>query len=83
MDNPMSMRLVQRIGDLDGDFQSLLEGKRLSFQPFHDRLTLDEFHHEKIDLLRVADVIQRADMWMIQRGDRLGLAVEPGLRVRV
>ena len=61
------MRGVQGVGDLHRQKDGLVRIQRArepaSFEVFHDEVAL-------------ADVVQRADMRMIQRGNRAGLVVE-------
>ncbi len=41
-------------------------------------LALDELHHERADAVRLLDAVDGGDVRMIERGERLGLAREPG-----
>src|SRR2546421_2836249 len=45
-------------------------------QPVGQRLTLYILHNQVIDALLVTDVVECADMWMIERGNGTGLALE-------
>ena len=46
-------------------------------QPIRQRLAVEALHDEKVDAVLVADVVEGADVRMIQRGDRLRFALEP------
>ncbi len=81
--DPLPMRLIQRVGDLHAVAQRLLEGQRPLGEAVGQRLALDQLHHEVIHAVLVADVVQRADMRVGQGGDRLGLALEAELQLRV
>ena len=37
---------------------------------------IDQFHHQVVDVVLPADVVERADMGMAQAGDGAGLALE-------
>ena len=67
VDDAFAVRGIQRIGNLDGVLQRLIERQR----PF-ERLALDVLHHQVVR----ADVVELADVGMIQRGDRARLALE-------
>ena len=45
-------------------------------------MTLDVFHDEEGDTVLLTDVIESADVRMVQLRNRLGLALEPGLELR-
>src|SRR5689334_23833 len=67
MSNSLAVGAVERIRDLDAQTKHLLHRQR-TFQ----NLALDVFHHEVVR----ADVMQRADVRMIQRGHGLRLPSE-------
>ncbi len=45
-------------------------------QALRERLAFDVLHHQKIGAVLVADVVERADVRMIQAGDGLCFALE-------
>lgn len=61
MDDALSMWFVQRIRDLDGAGQRLVERQRSSGQARRERLPIDELHHEKVDALVVGPT-----SWIVQ-----------------
>ena len=67
VDDALTMRGAQGIGDLGPQFQHLVQGQRTL-----DWLTLDVLHHQAIG----AHVVERADVRMIQSGDGTGFAPE-------
>ena len=83
MDNPFGMRRVQRVGNLDAERQDRfqLHGTR----PDHvlERDPIQEFHDEKGASIFLADVVNRADVGMIERGGGLGFASESFERLAV
>ena len=83
MDDALPVRFVQRIRDLDGPRERLVERHRPFRQPRGERLAVDQLHDEEVDPLVVADVVDRADVRMIERGDGARLAFEAGAALRV
>ena len=74
---PGAVRLVERIGDLDR--RSAAPGRaaaRPSASRVGERLALEMLHHQEVDAVLAADVVERADVRVVQRGDRAGLALE-------
>ena len=51
MGNAVRVRLVERIGDLDGAIERLLERHRPAREPLRQRFALEELHDEKIELV--------------------------------
>ncbi len=83
MHDPLPVRLIQRIRDLDGDLERLIERQRALFQPLGQRLPFEILHDEEVDAVLAANVEDRADVGVRQRRDRLGLALEPLFQIRV
>ena len=83
MDDALAMRLVERVGNLGGDRQRLVERQRPSFQPRGQRLALEMRHDQVVRAIDAADVVDAADVRMVQRGDRPRLALEAGPRIGV
>ncbi len=85
MDHAGAVRFVERIGDVDADRQHLLERERpfRVGQPISQRLAIEILHDEVVDLLVTADVVDGADVWMRQRGNRPRLAFESRAAVRI
>ena len=69
---PLFMRVGQGGGDLRGVAECLVDRQRAIFQPGGDGVALEQFHHQVVR----ADVVKRADVGMIQRRNRTGLALE-------
>ena len=83
MDDPLPVRLVQRIRDLDGDLERLIQRQRALLQPLGQRVALQILHDQEVDPVLLADVMQSANVRVVQAGDGLGLALEPLLEVGV
>ncbi len=76
MRHTFAVRLVERVGNLDGVLQHLLHRQRTFEQPLRQRLTFQIFHHQIINSVLVTSVVQCADVRMVQAGDRLCFALE-------
>ncbi len=57
MHNAAAMRLVEGVGDLDGERQRLLEGEASGLQPLRQCGALEALHHEIVDGLVRPDVV--------------------------
>ena len=70
------MRAIQSAGDLRPVGQNVFERQRASLEPFLQSLAVEELHHQVVDPVLAAHVVKRADVRVIQAGDRLGLTLE-------
>ena len=77
------MRLVERVGDLGSDRERLVEWQRSSFKPRGQRLTLEMRHDQVVRAIHTPDVIDAADVRMVQRGNCARLALETSPRFGV
>ena len=48
-----------------------------------ERLTVNELEHERADLGRIFNAVDRGDVWMIERREELRFASEPGEAFRI
>jgi hypothetical protein len=83
MDDAGPVRLVERVSDLDRDPQRVVDVERAKFQTSLERFALQELHDQERPAVLVPDVVERADVGMIQLRDRPRLAVEPFAKLRV
>ena len=74
---------IQRIGDLDAQIEHRLDLQRLASDPVPERLPLQQFHGDEGSPIGLVNLVDRADVRMVQRGRGLGLPLEAteGLRV--
>ncbi len=87
------MRGLERLGNLLRDGQGLVERhsglprRSASSAKAGDALrqvvALDEFHHERGDATAFFEAVDRGDVGMVQRGERLGFPREARQAVRV
>ena len=80
MDDARAVRLVQRARDLNrvssapGSSGQARACSRL--QPIGQRLAFEILHHQEVDTVLLADVVQRADVRMVQLRDGARFAIE-------
>ena len=77
------MRVLERAGDLDRVGEGLFDWHPPSCQSSGQRLTFEAFHYEEVDVVMTPDVVERADVGMRQRGNRLGLARKSRAQLRL
>ena len=76
MDDPQPVGGGERIGEIDGVAQGLVEAEGPAREPIGERLPFAVLHHQEVDAVLVSHVVERADVRMVQRGDRPRLAIE-------
>ncbi len=77
MDDAVAVRLVERIGDLAREIDRLSARQRSLLESVRQRLALEVLHDEVRDACRFPNVIERADVRVIERRDALRFALEP------
>ena len=75
MDDPLRVRRLERLSDLPRDRQRFGDG-RASF--LCQRLALDQFEHDCAQAVSFLEAIDCADVWVIERRQRAGLAFKSG-----
>ena len=83
MHDPLPVRLVQRIRNVDGDSQRLIQRQRALLQPLGQRLPVEILHDQEVDPVLVADVMEGADVRVVQRRDGFGFSLESLLEIRI
>ena len=76
MDDVLRMRRGERVRDGSRHPDCLVDRQATAGEPGRQRLAIDQFHHQVVDVVMPADVVERADMGMAQAGDGAGLALE-------
>ena len=76
MNNAAAMRFVQRVRNLCTVFQYLLKRQRALFEALGERLAFHALHHQIVGSVLMTDVMQHADVRMIQAGDGFRFAFE-------
>ena len=77
MDDAGLVRGFERLGHLLRDRQRLVDRDGAARDALREILALDQLHHERADAGRLFDAVQLRDVRMIERGERLRLALEP------
>ena len=83
MHDTTAVRFVERLGDLGSDLQGLFYCEQRTAQPRLQRLARDMLHHDAGATVDVGQLVNLADVWVVERGGRPRLAVQPLARRRV
>ena len=83
MHDAVPVRVIERGRDFRGVPQGLIERQRAAREARRQRLAFEVLHDEKDGAVGLADVVQRTDVRVIERGDGPGLPGEPGSQLRV
>ena len=67
---------VERIGDLDAQIEHRLDLQRLASDPVPERLPLQQFHGDEGSPIGLVNLVDRADVRVVQGGRSLGLPLE-------
>ncbi len=76
MHDPFRVRIVQRVGDLDGDLHDFGCLERSLADALAERSALDVLHREKPEVLVLSDLVNRGDVRMRQCGRKARLLHE-------
>ena len=76
VNDPLAVRLVQGIGDLDAAAQRLVERQGTLPETILERFALEQLHHQEVRLVLATDVEERADVRVREPGDRPRLPLE-------
>ncbi len=76
VDDPALVRGLERLGDLARDRKRFLERDRPARDPRVQALAFDELHDEDVTPVHGLEGVDRRDAGVIQRGERLRLALE-------
>ena len=76
MNDALLVRGLERVDDLAGDRQRLVERQRPLRDAIGERRTLDELEHQRLTSLHVLESVDGADVRMIEGRQRLRLTCE-------
>src|SRR5262245_17489694 len=76
MDDSVAVRLVERVRDLRRIAQRLVDRQAPAREAVAERLAFEQLHHQEADAVLLTDVVQRADVRVVQAGDGAGLTLE-------
>src|SRR5438093_7940981 len=71
MHDPFAMRLVQRVSDLNRVLKGLVERQGPLPEALGQRLAFQVLHHQEVDAVLAADIVNKADVRMAQRASVL------------
>ena len=83
MDDPLFVRDFQRLGDLRGDGQRLIDRDRPLSDAIGQGRPLDQLHHQRGVAIHPFEAVDRRDVRMIQRRQDFGFALKSGEPLRV
>ena len=76
MNDALAVSLIQSIGNLRSVGQQMRERQWTFLESVCQSFAFNAFHYEKLDAVLRSYVVQRANVGVIQTGDRLGLALK-------
>ena len=76
MDNALGVRRVERVRHLGAKREHLLHRQRAFGNAVLQRLPVEQFHHHELLALMIADVVERADVRVVQARDHPCFAQE-------
>ncbi len=76
MDDSLLMRCLQRVSNLARQFQRLLAGECILFQPLIQRLPPQEFHHDEGLVAVLPNIVEGADVGVIEGRRSPGLSTK-------
>src|SRR4029079_8246845 len=78
MDDPLFVRGFERLGDLLGDAERLIEWNLAACDSFVEALAVDELQDEELRAVGLIEAVYLRNMGMIQRRKDLSFPAEPG-----
>jgi hypothetical protein len=78
-----AVRLVERVGDFDSNAQSLVWRQRLARQARGQGFAFQVLHHQEVHAVLAADIVENADVGVLQARDGPGLTLKPGAEIRI
>jgi hypothetical protein len=77
VDDAFGMGSVECVGNLDAEFQHEVDGQRFAVDAVFEGLALEIFHGQKRAAIFFADVVDGADVGVVQGRGGTGFAAEP------
>jgi hypothetical protein len=81
VDDASVVRCIEAVRNLNSDAQQFLYFERPTLYVLSESVPLEMLHHEKGLVLVFTDIVDGANVRMINRGDRVGFATEALARV--
>ena len=83
VDQAAAVRRGQRLSDFTRIAHGVVDRQGSAAQPVAQRLPFDVLDDEEVDAVVTADVVERADVRMIEAGDRASFLLEARMQARV
>ena len=83
VDDSFGVRGVESVGDFDGEIQENVGLQRLARDAMLQRHAVEEFHGDEGPTVLLSDLVDGADVGMVQGRGRLGFALETGQRLGI
>ena len=83
MNDPALVRRFERVGDLPGDRQHVVERHRAPTDEIGKRRSIDELQHQRADAVAVLQAVDRGDVGMVECGQDFRFALEASNPVRI
>src|SRR5262249_22097338 len=83
MNDASRVRNIERFGNFNRELQQLIGGQRSSQDALAKGLAFEQFHHNEIFAIPLSDLVNGADVRVIQSRGRPGLAAKAFERLRV
>jgi len=83
VDDADSVRRVERVGNLDGQVQNAIQGHRVSFDTMLQGGAFQQLHHQEVLAFVLVNVVNGADVRVIQGGGGTRLALKTLQRLQV
>jgi hypothetical protein len=83
MNDAFAVGGVERVGNLDGEIEQVVQFHRAAGDGVLQSLAVEKFHRDEGFAVRFANIVNRADVGMVQGGGGLGFSLETreGLRI--
>ena len=83
MDDALFVRGLDGLDDLSRDADRLLDRNGALANALRERRTFNQFHDQRVDTAGFLETVDLRDVRVIQSGECLGFALEPGDALRI
>src|SRR5271166_7029360 len=83
MNNSCGVRYVEPLRDVDGNREQIFNIEWTAGDAMLQRLPVEELHRDKRFSIHLSNVVNGADVGVVQRRCGLGLALKAGQRLRI
>ena len=83
VDDALFVCRLERVGNLPCDRERLVERNRAAGDSLREVLALDQLHDQRRGVTRLLEAVDLRDVRVVQRGERLRLALEPREALRI